>query len=78
MQRCNDLLIAGIKTYGGLTSYLGNPDGGRSLLSELQGSKSCKDGRRVAVAIRCLHLSGLVCRIQPLFRLTRMKWVIIF
>ena len=36
MQRCNDLLIAGIKTYGGLTSYLGNPDGGRSLLSELQ------------------------------------------
>lgn len=29
-------MIAGIKTYGGLTSYLGNPDGGRSLLSELQ------------------------------------------
>ena len=36
MPRWNNLLIAGIKTYGGLTSHLGNPDGGGSLLSELQ------------------------------------------
>ena len=43
MQRCNDLLIAGIKTYGGLTSYLGNPDGGRSLLSELQKKRCDKE-----------------------------------
>lgn len=30
------------------------------------------------VAIQCLHLSGLVCKIQPLFQWTRMKRVIVF
>jgi hypothetical protein len=36
MQSWNNLLIAWIKTYGGLTGHLGNPDAGGLLLSELQ------------------------------------------